>query len=79
MTAPVLLVRLLPGMIGESRRVVHVVPLPPGGVPEVLTAYCSEQIEPGTAEVLGEFVGMPCERCVLAAPLTQSDELRAGG
>jgi hypothetical protein len=79
-TASVLLVRLLPGLIGESRRVVHVVPLPAGsGVLEVPTAYCGEQIEAGTAEVLGEFGGMPCERCVFAAPLPQGDELRAGG
>jgi hypothetical protein len=68
-SAPVLLVRLLPGIVGESRRVVHVVAAPADTrtVPEVLTALCGEQIKPGTAEVLPDLGGMPCGPCFLAA------------
>jgi hypothetical protein len=68
-TTPVLLVRLRFGVVGESRRVVHVVPAPQNAttVPAVLTALCGEQIRPGTAEVLPELGGMPCGPCFLAA------------
>ena len=65
---PVLLVRLLPGVVGESRRVVHVVPAPAGDViPDLLVAYCGERIAPGAAERLDGPAGMPCERCGRAA------------
>lgn len=70
MIVPVLLVRLLPGVVGESRRVVHVVPVVNAAeVPPVMVAYCGQSIERGTAEVLPEMAGMPCERCVLATPI----------
>lgn len=70
MSAPLLLVRLLPGVVGESRCVVHVVVALQDtrtAVPEVLTALCSEHIKPGTAEVLPDLGGMPCSPCFLAA------------
>jgi hypothetical protein len=78
-TVPVLLVRLLPGLVGESRRVVHVVPVVNAEeVPPVLVAYCGEPIERGTAEVLPDMVGMPCERCVLATPIPNAGEFATG-
>jgi hypothetical protein len=55
-TAPVLLVRLLAGLIGESRA--------GGAVPEVLTAYCDECCscelsppQPGVELISGEPAG----------------------
>ncbi|GDY31059.1 hypothetical protein [Gandjariella thermophila] len=79
MTRPVLLVRLRPGVVGESRRVVHVVPVPAGSaVPAVLVAYCGARIPPGAAELLPEPAGMPCTACLLRAPLPRPDRLSAG-
>jgi hypothetical protein len=77
----VLLVRLLPGIVGESRRVVHVVAAPEDTrtVPEVLTALCGEHIKPGTAEVLPDLDGMLCERCFLAATPNANQQLPTGG
>jgi hypothetical protein len=68
-----LLVRLRRGMIGESRRVVHLVPVPTDRVPAALTAYCGEEIVPGTAEVLSCFTGVPCSPCLAAAPLPEPE------
>jgi len=65
-----LLVRLRPGVVGESRRVVHVVSFPTGdNVPEVLVAYCGEEIRRGPADVLPKPCGAPCEACLIEAPL----------
>lgn len=59
-----ILVRFLPGVVGESRRVVHVVPIPDvEDIPEVLVALCGERIPQGKAEWLTQLCGMPCERC----------------
>lgn len=67
MTPPplVLYVRLLPGVVGESRRVVHVVPLDEAHVTETaLTAYCGQVLQKGTTEPpIDGPMGMPCERC----------------
>lgn len=65
----VMLVRPLPGLVGERERLVHIVPVPAGsGAPDLLTAYCGLRFEPGTAEVLSAPQGMPCFRCVVEAP-----------
>jgi hypothetical protein len=66
-----LLVRLRPGFVGESRRVVHVVPVPTEGVPAALTAYCGAEIAAGTAEVLSGPSGMPCTLCLATAPVPE--------
>ena len=66
---PVIFVRLKRGLIGESRRVVHVVPIPHlDASPAALIAYCGEPIRPGTADLLSDAVGMPCERCLATLP-----------
>jgi hypothetical protein len=76
----VLLVRLKRGVVGESRRTVHVVRLPQGNeVSDTLTAYCGEQIDPGKAEMLPELTGMPCNRCLLNASTPHAGELLPGG
>jgi hypothetical protein len=71
MTRPVILVRFRPGVVGERRRTIHVVPIPEGDVPPVeLTALCGQVFRPGTAERLDSSLGMPCDICfMVAAPL----------
>jgi len=60
------LVRLRRGVVGESRRVCHLIPVPPAGaVPAQLTALCGEGIFPGEAEVLDGLRGMPCHACLM--------------
>jgi hypothetical protein len=64
----VAVVRLRRGIVGESRRVCHVVPIPEGDTtPSYLTALCGVRIYPGQGEVLGAFTGMPCDSCVVAS------------
>lgn len=64
------LVRLRAGLVRESRRVVHTVPvLDTDAIPATLIAYCGAIIEPGTAELLDGPTGMPCLGCLLATPL----------
>ena len=71
------LVRLRHGVVGESRRVCHVLPVPAGpAIPARLTALCGEVIVPGEAEVLDGVCGMPCHPCLMAAP--RQDLLNAG-
>ncbi|SDJ52852.1 hypothetical protein SAMN05192558_109147 [Actinokineospora alba] len=75
---PILLVRLRPGPgVRETQRVVHVVPVPEtdGVLPDVLTAWCAFKIQPGAAEVLERFAGMPCERCLAKAPTPEGKRL----
>jgi hypothetical protein len=65
------LVRLRRGVVGESRRVCHLIPVPDGPVPAHLTAahltaLCGEAIFPGEAEVLDGLRGMPCHACLMA-------------
>jgi hypothetical protein len=67
---PVLLVRLRRGVVGETDRVVHVVPLSTqGGLPDVVVAYCGEPIRLHSAEQLPAPRGMPCTACLVRAPL----------
>jgi hypothetical protein len=79
---PMLLVRLWPRLpngevVGESRRVCHLVPVPNVvDVPEVLRAYCGQQIAPGTAERLNRVCGMPCEPCLARSPVPAFAMLR---
>lgn len=78
-------VRFRKGVVGETRRTVHLVPLPqlaettPGKaaakLPEQLTALCGQTFSPGEAEQLNEPRGMPCERCVLRARVPHTAEL----
>lgn len=73
---PIILVRLKPGLAGETMRVVHVVPLPESGaVPEELTAYCGARFEPGTIELLPEPTGAPCVSCLIIAPMPHPSAL----
>jgi hypothetical protein len=77
---PTIFVRHLPGVVGETRRVCHIVPIPDHAtVPDVLVAYCGEQIKPGTAEQLTAPAGQPCFGCLVTAPLPADRQLPDGG
>lgn len=82
MSGYVMLVRVLPGLIGESQRVVHVVPAAAGlASPQTLKAYCGMFLDAGQVELLERITGMPCDQCVLKAPLGQPEPsvLSGGG
>jgi hypothetical protein len=66
----VMFVRLRRGVVGETQRVVHVVPIQDANaIPDVLQTYCRRVIRPGTADLLSEPRGMPCEYCLASIPL----------
>ncbi|GHH59748.1 hypothetical protein [Lentzea cavernae] len=68
-----LLVRFRKGLVGESQRTCHMVPIPAADeVPEQLTALCGLVIERGTAELVTPGEGMPCEACLLCVPFGSS-------
>lgn len=72
----VMWVRFLPGAVGSTRRMVHVVAVPADGVvPERLTAYCGQPIGRGVAELLAQPVGAPCVLCLLRWQLLRQTEL----
>ena len=72
----VMWVRFLPGVVGLTRRVVHVVPVPADGVmPERLMAYCGQPIGRGVAELLAQPVGAPCTLCLLRWGQPEQTEL----
>jgi hypothetical protein len=52
------------------------VPFPDGDeVPERLMAYCGEVIAAGQAELVDKLgCGMPCEMCLVKAPIPGLDE-----
>jgi hypothetical protein len=72
----VMFVRLRRGVVGETLRLVHIVPIldPDAIPPHVLTAYCGLDIHPGTAELLPEPKGMPCVHCLATVPLPGQEE-----
>lgn len=64
----VAVVRYRRGVVGETRRVCHVVPIPPADlVPDELGALCGVRLRRGEAEWLPSLAGMPCERCLATA------------
>lgn len=63
-------VRLRQGVVGETRRVCHLVRIPDTGAPPAtLHTLCGTAIAPGTAELLTGVTGMPCGPCWAKAPL----------
>lgn len=73
---PILLVRLRRGVVGETKRIVHVVPIPdPDVMPEELTAYCGARFTPGAIELLSEPTGIPCVSCLALAPVPSAPAL----
>lgn len=64
---PILLVRLKPGVVGESRRQVHVVPIS-SATADTFVAYCGLRLAREDADTLAEPVGMPCYLCLALSP-----------
>lgn len=65
-----LVVRYRPGVVGETRRVAHVVPMRPGewhGY--TLTAWCGTALDVPELEFLTPGQGMPCVECIRRAPI----------
>jgi hypothetical protein len=77
-----LLVRAREGLVGDVQRSCHVVIVPDdGALPDFLTARCGVRFTPGSAELLNQISGMPCEVCIAKTPVTQRpalDRSRAG-
>jgi hypothetical protein len=68
---PVWFVRFRSGVVGETLRVCHYVPIPNAGeTPTILTALCGTTIGPGQADRLDKVQGMPCFSCLMHAAST---------
>ncbi|WP_052684607.1 hypothetical protein [Lentzea aerocolonigenes] len=75
---PVLLVRKRAGVVGETQRTCHLVPMPDDdSTPLALTAYCGELIHRGEAELLSQPSGMPCVGCLFRVPMPRTGELNS--
>ncbi|WP_232376173.1 hypothetical protein [Amycolatopsis aidingensis] len=73
-------VRPRPGVVGESKRVCHVVPIPESGRSAgPLAALCGEPVVPAEVEVLPQLSGMPCELCVANSTPGRAGPLPAAG
>jgi hypothetical protein len=78
-TVPLFLARPLRGTVGETRRVVHVFPVPPDGArPARVSALCGSEFGPGELELLDKPSGMPCVSCLRHAPRPSGGELADG-
>lgn len=77
-----LLVRAREGLVGNVQRSCHIVIVPnDGALPEFLTACCGVRFTPGSAELLDQISGMPCEACIAKTPVLERPALeptRAG-
>lgn len=62
---PMVLVRYRPGLVGETARTVHVVPLPPDERAGAVGALCGAALMPHDIETVTPGEGMPCTVCVL--------------
>jgi len=62
---PVMLVRYRPGVVGETARTVHVVPLPPNGQADMVGALCGAVLMLTDMETVIPGAGMPCTLCIL--------------
>jgi hypothetical protein len=67
---PVALVRYRPGVVGETARTVHVVPLPADGHTDVVNAVCGAALLLEDMETVTPGQGMPCTVCVLTHSAT---------
>ncbi len=63
---PVTLVRYRPGVVGETARTVHLVPLPLGGPAGVVTAVCGTLLRREDVEPVTPGQGMPCTVCLIS-------------
>ncbi|AXB48331.1 hypothetical protein A4R43_07190 [Amycolatopsis albispora] len=59
-----MIVRLRRGIVGETRRVCHLVPASAQAIPAELRALCGEVLQRVQADLLDGLRGMPCDRCL---------------
>lgn len=79
MTVRIFLVRPRPGVVGERKRIVHVVRAPENeSVPERCTTYCGAEFDVDDVELLDRPRGMPCESCLNLAPLPDDRTVTGG-
>ncbi len=62
---PVVLVRYRPGVVGETARTVHVVPLPTNDQANTVSAVCGAALRLEDLETVNPGEGMPCTGCLL--------------
>jgi hypothetical protein len=76
----VMIVRARRGVVRESKRVCHIVPIPDtpdDAVPDFLTSYCGTRLLAGQNELVHGPMGMPCLECLVTAPIPGLHELEA--
>ncbi len=69
---PVVLVRYRPGVVGETARTVHVVPLPTHGQAGAVGALCGAALSLDNIETVTPGQGMPCTLCLVTQALATS-------
>jgi len=62
---PVVLVRYRPGVVGETARTVHMVPLPTDQRVGAVSALCGAALTLHNIEIITPGEGMPCTVCVI--------------
>ncbi|MGH3692412.1 MAG: hypothetical protein ACRDRX_00125 [Pseudonocardiaceae bacterium] len=68
---PVILVRYRPGVVGETARIVHLVPVHPGAQTGAAgVALCGTLLRPELVETPTPGHGMPCSQCLLSQAST---------
>ena len=70
----VMLVRFRSGVVGESRRLVHIASVPGNTGRPFLTVYCGHEFSPGEAELVDGPGGLPCLACLMKAPVPGLDD-----
>lgn len=69
MTTRLFLGRPLPGVVGETRRLVHVFELTQQDLSsDRLVAMCAASFSPGQLELIDRPMGLPCESCLRRTP-----------
>lgn len=77
MTIRIFIGRPLPGTVGETKRVAHIIGAPKDApMPGRFTTYCGTEFDPEELELLDRPSGMPCESCLRYAPLPSAEEIR---
>ncbi|HEV7906860.1 MAG TPA: hypothetical protein VGP03_01840 [Pseudonocardiaceae bacterium] len=65
-TRTIVVIRYRSGVVGESRRVSHLIVLEDQEfLPDHVTTLCGTQIMQGEADALDHISGMPCELCIV--------------
>lgn len=69
---PVVLARYRPGVVGETARTVHMVPLPTDGQAGAVGALCGAVLLRNDLETVTPGQGMPCTVCVVNHTVTHA-------